>query len=76
MSGQLELWGESPERHNVFFAARPNETTAAHIGGISQELATSRGMVANILPPERLHVTLFAVGEFAGSLPSTIIEAA
>lgn len=76
MSRQLELWGESPERHNVFFAVRPNDAAASGIAGISQELATSRGMIAHILPPERLHVTLSAVGEFADSLPSKVIEAA
>ena len=76
MSRQLELWGESPERHNVFFAVRPNDPAASGIAGISQELATSRGMIAHILPPERLHVTLSAVGEFAGALPSKVIEAA
>lgn len=75
MSDQLELWGEQPIRHNVFFAARPNATAATRIEGIARELATSRGLAAAaILPQERLHVSLFFVGEFAGRLPSATIE--
>lgn len=31
-------------------------------------------MAATALPPERLHVSLFEVGQFAGQLPPTTIE--
>lgn len=74
MRGQLQLWEDAPPQHNVFFAAQPDPTTAVGIARMAQDLVKSRRLEATPLPPERLHVSLFAVGGFSGTCPSAVIN--
>lgn len=76
MSEQLKLWNDDPILHNVFFAARPDAATAACIAHLAQDVVESRHLAAKPLPPERLHVSLFAVGGFEGACPPAVIDAA
>lgn len=74
MSDQLRLWNDLPSVHNVFFAARPDPATATRIVHMAKELSRYWRLPAKPIPPERLHVSLFAVGAFDGGCPPTILE--
>jgi 2'-5' RNA ligase len=76
MNGQLRLLDDDPVLHNVFFGTRPTAAAAVHIRRVGQELVRSRRLVTKLLPPERLHVSVFAVGGFSGTCPPAVINAA
>lgn len=76
MSRQLCFWDNDPTLHNVFFAALPDAPMAALTGRIARGVIRSLGLMAKPIPPERLHVSLSAVGRFSGPCPSSIIDAA
>jgi len=76
MTKQFDLWGESPQLHNVFFAVRPDNEVAARVADIADKFVASRDMNAYLQPAERLHVSLVAVREFAGDPPPATIEEA
>jgi 2'-5' RNA ligase len=74
ISVQLQLWDGAPPQHNVFFAVMPDATAAECIARMAQDLVGSRHIAAVPLPPERFHVSLFAIGGFSGTCPSTVIN--
>jgi len=76
MNGQLRLLDDDPVLHNVFFGTRPAAAAAVQIERVGQELVRSRRLVTKLLPPERLHVSLFSVGGFSGTYPPAVINAA
>lgn len=76
MSMQLQLFDDVSTQHNVFFAARPTVAAAARIVHLAQDLVERRRLGARLLSPERLHVSLFAVGGFVDPLPPVIIDEA
>ncbi len=76
MDQQLELLSRDATLHNVFFAARPDATMAAHTVGIVRDLHRRLGLTAAPIPWERLHVSLLSVGGFSGSYPLAVIDAA
>lgn len=76
MSTQLQLFEDGSTQHSVFFAVQPTVAAAPLIVHLAQELVARRSLGARLLPPERLHVSLFAVGNFVDPLPSLIIDEA
>lgn len=76
MGGQLELLDSDAVLHNVFFGIRPPAAAAVHIRCVGGDLVRSRRLVTKLLPPERLHVSLFAIGGFSGTCPPAVIDAA
>ena len=76
MNEQLRLLDDDEVLHNVFFGTRPPAAAAVPITRVGQELVRSQRLVAKLLPPERLHVSLFSVGGFSGAYPPAVINAA
>ncbi|MFN0219242.1 MAG: 2'-5' RNA ligase family protein [Hyphomicrobium sp.] len=75
MNAQLRLWDDDPVLHNVFFGTRA-AAAVVPITRAGQDLVRSQRLVAKLLPPERLHVSLCAVGGFSGACPPAVINAA
>jgi 2'-5' RNA ligase len=59
----------------LFFAIYPDASTAAQIAQLAQQLRTEHGLQGKPLKPERLHVTLHHLGDYAG-LPQDLVEVA
>lgn len=76
MDQQLELLSRDATLHNVFFAAVPDATMSAGAGEIARDVCRRLRLTATPIPPERLHVSLLAVGGFSGSCPPAVIDAA
>ena len=76
MGQQLELLSRDATLHNVFLAALPDTTMAAHAAGIARDLHRRLGLAATPIPRDRLHVSLLSVGGFSGSCPPAVIDAA
>ncbi|HSV60242.1 MAG TPA: 2'-5' RNA ligase family protein [Variovorax sp.] len=60
----------------LFFAIRPDAQTALRIEGLTQALRKQHRLKGRSLGPERFHVTLHLIGDFAGGVPPRVIEAA
>ena len=74
---QLELWGREPAtRHNVFFGLGVPVLQTERIMQLMQAVVRYRRLMARPRPAELLHVSLVGVGDFAGPLPISVIEAA
>jgi 2'-5' RNA ligase len=76
MSMQLQLFDDTSTLHNVFFALQPTMAAGERVTVLAQERVGHRRLGVRLLPLERLHVSLLAVGGFAGPLPSLIIDEA
>jgi RNA 2',3'-cyclic 3'-phosphodiesterase len=76
MSDPLPFGERDRTRHAVFFAIRPDPATAARIVRLAQDLSQSLGLNAQPLASDRLHVSLYRVGEFVGPLPSIVVSEA
>ncbi len=74
MPYQRRIWNNPLEVHTVFFAARPDPTTAKRIAGMAQDVVRHRRLPAKPLSPERLHVSLLAVDAFDGGCPPAILD--
>jgi 2'-5' RNA ligase len=59
----------------LFFALYPDASTAAQIAVLAQQLRTEHGLQGKPLKPERFHVTLHHLGDYAG-LPPDLVAAA
>ncbi len=59
----------------LFFAIYPDATTAAQIAALAQQLRTQHGLQGKPLKPERFHITLHHLGDYAG-LPQDLVAAA
>lgn len=75
MSDQLQLWDGDAVLHNVFFAIRPTAEAAARIERVARELTEDGRFSASLLSPEHFHVSLFAIGSYAGTLPPAVLRA-
>ena len=60
----------------MFIAIRPDAPTAQRIEALAQALRRTHGLKGRSLGPERFHVTLHLIGDFAGGVPPSVIEAA
>lgn len=59
----------------LFFAIYPDAAAAAQIGSLAQQLRAQHGLRGKPLKPERFHVTLHHLGDYAG-LPQDLVEVA
>jgi RNA 2',3'-cyclic 3'-phosphodiesterase len=76
MDEQIPLWDDGQVLHNVFFAVRPNPETAAAIARLAHGVVRDLRLTAHLLPPERLHVSLYALGVHRRSYPLSVINEA
>jgi 2'-5' RNA ligase len=76
MDQQLDLLSTDPTRHNVYLAALPDALIAACAEEIAGNKRRRFGLTAKPISPERLHVSLLAAGDFSGSCPPSVIDAA
>lgn len=76
MDQQLELLSRDRTRHNVYLAALPDAPMAACAEEIAGNMRQRFGLTAKPISPEHLHVSLLAVGDFSGSCPPAVIDAA
>ena len=60
----------------LFFAIRPDAPTAQRIEALAQALRQAHGLHGKSLGPERFHVTLHLIGDFAGGVPPRVVDAA
>jgi RNA 2',3'-cyclic 3'-phosphodiesterase len=63
------------QKDRIFFAALPDEKTAARIHALAETLKRANTFGGNLILPEHLHVTLFHLGDWA-SLPEEIVRLA
>jgi 2'-5' RNA ligase len=78
MSEQLSLAGfdpPAPPADRLFFALLPDAESARRIAVLTQQLRSEHALKGKPLPVERLHVTLYFLGDFAG-LPLGIVTGA
>ncbi len=54
-------WGQATDR--LFLAALPDEETGARIADLARRLRVGHGLAGAPLDPDRLHVTLFHIGD-------------
>ena len=59
----------------LFFALFPDRASVARLAALAQEQADRHGLRGAPLPPERFHLTLFHLGDWAG-LPPDVVDAA
>lgn len=77
MSQQSGLFDSAPPEptDRLFFALFPDAATAERIRTLAQDFCRRNGLAGKLLEPERLHITLFHVGDWAG-LPADTVQAA
>lgn len=77
MAGQASLagFGSAAPTDRLFFALFPDPATAARLAALARDQATRHGLHGVPLPAERLHVTLFHLGDWTG-LPRDVVAAA
>jgi len=63
------------QKDRIFFAALPDEKTAARIHALAGVISRARAFEGTLILPEHLHVTLFHLGDWA-SLPEEIVTLA
>lgn len=79
MPEHFDLFGQIPPpkpTDRLFFALFPSEKAIPQIVKVSQQLRDEHGLTGKSLSNDRLHVTLHHVGDYAGGLPSGLVEAA
>jgi 2'-5' RNA ligase len=74
MAAPRRKFGPS-QKERIFFAAVPDEKTAARIHALAQSFKTDHGFTGNLILPEHLHVTLFHLGDW-NTLPEEIVNLA
>jgi RNA 2',3'-cyclic 3'-phosphodiesterase len=75
---QLSLTGiEEPPvlTDSLFFALCPTEAAAQEIASRRQDLCGSHGLQGTAIAPDRLHITLYFLGEFPG-VPQNVVKQA
>jgi 2'-5' RNA ligase len=63
------------QKERIFFACLPDTELAARIYSKAEEWKREKGLAANLILPEHLHVTLFHLGDWA-ALPEEIVKLA
>jgi 2'-5' RNA ligase len=63
------------QKERIFFAVLPDDETAARIQAFAARQKSEKGLTANLILPEHLHVTLFHLGDWA-ALPEEIVNIA
>jgi RNA 2',3'-cyclic 3'-phosphodiesterase len=72
----IEGFDDTPEpTDRLFFALMPDDAARERIGGLVRELQQRHKLTAKPVPPERLHLSLFHVGDFLG-LPQGVVREA
>jgi RNA 2',3'-cyclic 3'-phosphodiesterase len=77
MSISSDLFGQIPPpkpTDRLFFALFPASEVAMQIAHVSQQLRNEYDLTGKSLSNDRLHVTLHHVGDYAGGLPSGLVE--
>lgn len=73
---QFSLGFDAPAaRESLFFALLPDAQTAQAVHHLGQQICHGHGLHGRALPPERLHVTLHYLGEYAGIPPRLLQQA-
>ncbi|WP_420007517.1 RNA 2',3'-cyclic phosphodiesterase [Xanthomonas sacchari] len=73
---QFSLGFDAPAaRESLFFALLPDAQTAQAGYRLGQQFCQDHGLRGRALPPERLHVTLHYLGEYAGIPPRLLQQA-
>ncbi len=73
---QFSLGFDAPAaRESLFFALLPDAQTAQAVHRLGHQLCHDHGLRGRALPPERLHVTLQYLGEYAGIPPRLLQQA-
>ena len=67
---------EAGASSRLFFAIRPDARTGLRIESLAQELRRHHGLRGRSLGPERFHVTLHLIGDFAGGIPPQVLAGA
>lgn len=62
-------------RESLFFALLPDPATAQRAFALGERLRAEQGLRGRALPPERLHVTVHYLGEYAGVPPRLLQQA-
>jgi 2'-5' RNA ligase len=62
-------------RERLFFALLPDPATAQQAFAAGERLRAAHGLHARALPPERLHVTVHYLGDYAGIPPRLLRQA-
>lgn len=74
---QLSLGlGEEKTTERLFFAVMADAITATHAAQIGSALLQAGLVEGKPLAPERLHVTLHHLGDYAGGLPPSLVARA
>jgi len=75
MAETADLFGEASKTptDRLFLGLFPNAATAAVIAGLGEELKRKHGLKRPVHEPDRLHITLFHLGDFAG-LPQDLVR--
>ncbi|MDC8746874.1 2'-5' RNA ligase family protein [Xanthomonas campestris] len=74
---QLSLGlGEEKTTERLFFAVMADAATATHAAQIGSALLQAGLVEGKPLAPERLHVTLHHLGDYAGGLPPSLVARA
>ncbi|WDJ99474.1 RNA 2',3'-cyclic phosphodiesterase [Xanthomonas campestris pv. incanae] len=74
---QLSLGlGEEKTTERLFFAVMTDAATATHAAQIGSALLQAGLVEGKPLAPERLHVTLHHLGDYAGGLPPSLVARA
>lgn len=76
MEQQLSFLDRDRTRHNVYLAALPDAPMVACAVEIAGNIRRRLRLTATPIQPERLHVSLLSVGDFSGSCPAAVIDAA
>jgi 2'-5' RNA ligase len=76
-AGQASLagFGSAAPTDRLFFALFPDSATAARLAALAQHQAARHGLHGLPLAQERLHLTLFHLGDWAG-VPADVVDAA
>jgi 2'-5' RNA ligase len=76
MSGQLDLFGLSPPCHDrLFWGLVPASHDGQRIFQLANGWRDELGLTGRLLAPARLHVSLYALGDYAG-IPQGLVDAA
>ena len=76
MDLQSEFFERDEIQHNVFIAALPDASLVASAGEVAGDARRRLGLSGAPVPPDRLHVSLQAIGGFSGSYPPSVIDTA
>jgi 2'-5' RNA ligase len=74
MSAQASLFDfATPDpTDRLFLALFPDERTAARLRRLAEEVSARHGLRGNLIDAERLHITLFHIGDWVGLPPDTL----